>query len=230
MFKLSNRAREWRKMEKKGIGKNAALAMVIVCIILAVSLAGAVANYSLIVNDKNTKIASQNSQIDDLQNQLAALETQITAQNTQIQDQKRQSSEKQAQIANLTIQINELNSQIESLQNGNNQQTSQVSDLQSQLDNLKAPRVINVGVGAYDQQGKSLDVYGWLCNIGVNTAYNVRVHVVAYQAGGVIAIDTYIVVQGIIASGEARQIDASVAYIGNALTSYTMTPEWTTTS
>jgi hypothetical protein len=56
--------------EKKVIGRNVAIALGIICIILAVGLVGA-------INDRNNTITSDDSQISNLQNQITSLTSQI---------------------------------------------------------------------------------------------------------------------------------------------------------
>jgi predicted PurR-regulated permease PerM len=56
--------------EKKVVSRNTAIAMGIVCIILAVGLVGAVANYTSIISEKENTIASLDSEIISLQNQI----------------------------------------------------------------------------------------------------------------------------------------------------------------
>jgi predicted PurR-regulated permease PerM len=56
--------------EKKVISRNTVVALGIVCIILTVGLVGAVANYTSIISEKENTIASLNSEITSLQNQI----------------------------------------------------------------------------------------------------------------------------------------------------------------
>jgi len=133
--------------EKKVVGRNVAIALGIVVIILLVGLVGAIANYTSVINGKDSQIDSLNSQITNLQNQISSLNAQIT-------------------------------------------------NLQNQINSLKAPKLIQVDLRADDNRPlfrtPYLHVYGYVCNVGANTAYNSKIHVVAYQSGGVVAIDTYI--------------------------------------
>ena len=118
----------------------------------------------------------------------------------------------QQQIQNLNTQIANLNSQIASLQ--------------SQIDSLKAAKLVKVNLLANDNRPwfvtPYLHVYGEVCNVGTNTAYNCKLHVVAYQ-GAVVAIDTYISLGSI--NGESwTSVASNVYYSGAALTSWTITP------
>jgi len=71
----------------------------------------------------------------------------------------------------------------------------------------------------------SLHVYGYLCNVGGLTANNVKIHVVAYQSGGVVAINTDIVLGSV--AGEAWiKVDGSPTYSGSSLTSWTISETW----
>jgi hypothetical protein len=153
-----------------------------------VGLILAIANYTSIINDKDSKIAS-------LQNQMRALQNQVS----------------------------NLNSQIGSLKD-------QILNLQNQINSLKAPKLIQVDLRADDNrpwfQTPYLHVYGYVCNVGKNPAYNSKIHVVAYQSGGVVAIDTYIAL-GTMHGESWKRVDTKVYYSGSALTAWTLTLEWT---
>ena len=56
--------------EKKVVSKGITIALVVGCIILAVGLVGAVANYTSIISEKEKTIASLNSEIVSLKNQI----------------------------------------------------------------------------------------------------------------------------------------------------------------
>ncbi|MEM3761003.1 MAG: hypothetical protein QXZ02_07860 [Candidatus Bathyarchaeia archaeon] len=64
--------------EKKVVGRKVAIALGIVAIILLVGLVGAIANYTSIINGKDNTIASLNSQIANLQNQVNDLNATYT--------------------------------------------------------------------------------------------------------------------------------------------------------
>jgi hypothetical protein len=60
--------------EKKVVGRSVAIGLGIVVIILLVSLVGAVANYMLIINEKDNAIATKDSQIKILTGQITDLQ------------------------------------------------------------------------------------------------------------------------------------------------------------
>jgi len=91
--------------EKKVVGRNVAIALGIICIILAVGLVGAVANYTSIITSKDNTISSLNSQITSKDSQISSLNSQITSKDSQI-------SSLNSQITNLQNQVNDLNSVI----------------------------------------------------------------------------------------------------------------------
>jgi hypothetical protein len=133
----------------------------------------------------------------------------------------------QSDIETLEEQVSDLQDQVETQQN-------QILNLQNQLSSINpastAARVINVGLGARDENSAVepyLYVSGYVCNVGAETAYNVKLHVTAYR-GSVIVIDNYYEV-GTLGKEDSKQIDAKFYYSGPALTanSWTMTPEWT---
>jgi hypothetical protein len=98
----------------------------------------------------------------------------------------------------------------------------------------RAPRLVNVGVGGYDIPDQHvLRINGYVCNVGVDTAYHTQIHVRAlYETGGV-AIDTWVDIGngGVIYGAESTQVKVDVGYSGSAsgLGSWTMEPMWSTT-
>ena len=71
-----------QKPEKKVVGRTVAIALGIICIILAVGLVGAVADYTSIISGNETyyqnQISSLNSQISSLNAQINSLQDQVT--------------------------------------------------------------------------------------------------------------------------------------------------------
>ena len=111
-----------------------------------------------------------------------------------------------------------------------NNKDNKIMDLQNQIDFLKAPKLIKVDLKANDNRPlfgtPYLHIYGYICNVGTNSAYNCKLHIVAYQSGGVKAIDTYIDL-GTIYKESWKIVDSKVYYSGSPLESWEITPEWT---
>jgi hypothetical protein len=109
-------------------------------------------------------------------------------------------------------------------------QQNQINSLQGQVDSLKSAKLISVNLKADDSrpflQTPRVHVYGYVVNVGTNTANNARIHVVLYQSGGVIAEDTYIDL-GSIGGESSKSVDTNVFYEGSEITSKTITLEWT---
>jgi cell division protein FtsB len=188
--------------EKNGnmVNKKVAIALGIIAMILFTGIIVVFAYYSTAVTQRDNIITTKEQEILSLQNEVTDLEEQIT----------------------------ELQDQVEAQQN-------QILSLQNQLASMKpastAARVINVGLGARDDRSNPnapfLYVSGYVCNVGAETAYNVRLHVTAYQ-DSVQVIDSYYNI-GTIAKEGSEKVEAKFYYSGSALTanSWTMTPEWT---
>jgi septal ring factor EnvC (AmiA/AmiB activator) len=186
----------------------------------------------------NSQISSLNSQVANLQNQKNQLqtwlsdnitdyETRISSLNTQI---NRLQTWLNGNITSYTSQINSLNSQISNLQNQISSLNAQITNLQSQIADLQAPKLIKVNLKSDDNRPflgtYYLHVYGEVCNVGSNIAYNCKIHVTAYQSGGVVAIDTDIIL-GTIGGESWVSVDGSPTYSGTSLTSWTITLQWT---
>jgi chaperonin cofactor prefoldin len=241
--------------EKKVVSRNVAIALGIIIIIVLVGLVGAIANYTSIINDKDSQIQTLANQKNQLQtwldgnktalsqamkllnqtqtwldgnitliNQMQTwLDGNITYYNSQINSKNSQIASLQNQISNLNSQINSLNTQITNLQN-------QIKDLQNQISSLTAPKLITVHLMSDDNRPwlgtPYLHVYGYVCNVGTYAAYNSKIHVIAYQSGGVVAIDTYITL-GTIYGESWTSVDSNIYYSGTELVSVTVTLEWT---
>ena len=220
--------------EKKMIGRNVAIALGIVAIILLVGLVGAIANYTSIISGKDNIITTKDSQIQTLTSQKNQLQTWLDGNETLLDQTQAwldgnityynsQINSLNSQIASLQNQISSLNSQINTL-------NAQITDLENQIDTLKAPKLIKVHLMSDDNRPwlgtPYLHVYGYVCNVGTNIAYSSKIHVVAYQSGGVVAIDTYITL-GTIYDELWTSVDSNIYYSGSALVSWTLTLEWT---
>jgi hypothetical protein len=232
--------RDGDKMTQTKAWKKSTMITKMLCIILAISLA--VVALQLII--KESEISGKNSELSTVQNELASSQSQTKAQAALIETLRNEAIEKQTEISNLTSVVSSLESQIDNLNNhiqslndqistlvsNSNRAQSNITTLQDQINQLRAPTVVNVGVGGYDAAGKYLNVYGWFCNVGDNTAYNVRLHVTGTQLGGVLAFDTYVPISDSIAGWESKQMSTNIPYNGTGLVHFTMSPVWTSTS
>ena len=111
---------------------------------------------------------------------------------------------------------------------------AQITEIQNQKEVLKTPELVNVGLGANPetQQGAYfVHIIGYVCNVGINTAYKCKLHVTTQYASGGCAIDTYIDIGngGILAGGESAKVDVSIPYQVYGIGATTMTPQWSNT-
>jgi len=197
----------------------------VVCVVLIVVLGSA---YVSANQNFTSQINSLNADKANLQNQVNSL----TFNKTKLQNQV-DSLQSQINLYSAWLSGNvTLLGKYKTWLNGNvTKYESQIASLQAQINALKAAKLILVNLQSEDVNrpwvgGSYLHVYGEVCNVGTNIAYNCRLHVVAYQSGGVIAIDTYIVL-GVINGESWVTVEAKIYYTGSALTSWTITPEWT---
>jgi uncharacterized phage infection (PIP) family protein YhgE len=136
--------------EKKVVSKTVAIALGIICIILAVALVGTVADYTSIISGKDNTITTRDSQMQTLTNQKNQLQTWLDGNKTLLNQTQAWLDGNETlviqtqtwlngnltlidtlntQITNLQSQISDLNSQISSL-------NAQIASLQSQVNNL----------------------------------------------------------------------------------------------
>jgi len=109
-------------------------------------------------------------------------------------------------------------------------QNSQIANLQSQITNLTAPNLVWSHFGVTINSGFFM-ISGFGCNTGTQTAYNVRLNVVAYSVTGTKVIDSYKDL-GSIAGKQLVDVSSfrDIYYGGGALNlNWTITPSWTAT-
>ena len=193
--------------------KKIAVGLGALSILLVITLAGLVTYFSL----------SSNSMINNKESEINVLRITNGNLNSQTLD---------LQVAN-----GNLKQQISNLETTNAQLDKAVNDLKTQMDNLRTPYLANVGLGAFDEGTRtpfspSLRISGYVCNVGIDAAYNAKLHVVAYFVSGATAIDTEIPIwNGIISGGASAQINLNITYskVNATLASWKMTPQWTST-
>jgi len=95
------------KQEKKAVGRTVAIALGIICIILAVGLVGAIADYTSIINGKDNTIATLTNQGNQLQTWLSGNETLLNQIKTWLDENKTSLSLTQTWLnANVTLYNN----------------------------------------------------------------------------------------------------------------------------
>jgi chaperonin cofactor prefoldin len=166
------------------------------------------------------------TQVTDLQSQLANLQEQIT-------NLESGNANLTVQVANLESQTANLRNQTSNLQSQNVNLQNKKSELQTQLNQLDqgivAPKIVT-RLGArdmrYNYSGQNLRLYisGEVWNVGTETAQNCSLHVTLYQ-GGTVSKDTYIEL-GTINGGSHTDVARNIYYAGEALTKWTITPEY----
>jgi len=226
--------------QKKVVGRRIAIELGIVCVILIAGLIGAVAYYTTVINDKNSGYGSYasdhghtNSDYNSLANYKSQLETWLAGNITQLQNQintyvgtRHYDDSYVHQLETwLAGNITELQSQIDIL-------SSQNSNLQNQVDNFNTPRLVKVDLRAEDNrpilQMPRLHVYGYVFNTRSGTAYNCKLHAVAY-IGSIEVINSYKTLGTI--SGESwKSVNEEFLYQGDpGLSRWDVTIEWTNT-
>ncbi|MEM1582070.1 MAG: hypothetical protein QXK89_06130 [Candidatus Bathyarchaeia archaeon] len=199
-------------MDEKFVGRNLAVALGIIVIVLLAVLLGTVLNYTSIISERNSVIAAKDSQIEALTNQVAQLQAWLDGNRTEFEQ--------------LTQQLQQ---RIEELEQQSMQFQQQIMRLRATIDSLMMPKLVKVGLEAHDNRtwlgAPYLHVFGYVCNVGTYTALNSTIHVVALQRDGDVAIDAYIDLGEI--EGESwRRVDSKIYYGGSELVNWTLTLEW----
>ena len=102
--------------------------------------------------------------------------------------------------------------------------------LNTAYQNIFAAKLVKVNIVGNDSRSlsgtQSLNVTGYVVNVGSNTAYDGKLCIIAYSSE-VKTIETDIIL-GTIPGEVGVSVDTSLPYSGDALTSWTLTPTWTT--
>ena len=191
------------------------IALVVVSILLIASFGANLYFYtthSITVSRLTTERDVLNQQINDLTTERDNLEDQVNSLITERESLKQQ-------IKDLVNERDPLKSQIVSLQN-------QITDLEDEVNRLKSPKLVTT-LSVTDQrpwfQTPYLQISGEVWNVGSDTAYGCRLHVILYQ-GSAIAEDTYISL-GTINGESYRNVDSKIFYAGSELTDIDIIPQ-----
>jgi hypothetical protein len=239
--------RDSKMSEKKVVRRNVAIALGIVCILLIAGIGGAMAYYTMVINDKNTaydNYASSHSHTNSGFNTLNQTYQDYLATHSH------SNVEYDAYVANhhyTDAEYNSLNATYQDYLATHSHTNSEYDDyvathhhsdaeydaIKSERDALKAPKLIFVGFNAEDVTSGvwHLHVWGGVCNVGTDTAYNCKIHIIAYQAKGPLP-EAYITLgTGTMLGETSTWVDSNPIYYvgGGALTNWTYTLEWTAT-
>ena len=143
------------KSERKVVGRGVAVALGVICVILVAGLAGAVVNYTSIINMLNATLASKNEQIQLLTNQTSQLQTWLQGNITYYESQL---DTLQSEYDNYRATHSHSDSEFEALQSEYNAYRATHSytneefyaleeernRLREERDALKAPKLISV--------------------------------------------------------------------------------------
>lgn len=178
------------------------------------------------------QISSLNTQITNLQNQIDSLDSEIQAKEGQIEMLTNEKNQLQTWLdGNITA----LNAKITTLEVANANLETEYANLQAEYEaltseyyELKAPKLSLLSLYSKDERPMigtpHLHIYGEVWNVGTDTAYDCKLHVVAYQ-GDVKAIDTEILL-GTIYGENKKAVDSNIYYSGDPLTMWSITPKW----
>lgn len=189
--------------------KGLTVLLTVLCVVLLIGLTATVVNYNSALREKDEAIASLNSRLSDVEEWLRENITYY-----------------EAELSSLREELNDREAEVELLK-------ARVAELQSRLEAFKGGKLVMVNLKGEDTRpllgNPYLRVYGAVCNVGFETAYNCRLRVYAYQTGGVVAVDTYVIL-GDVEAGAWKNVDVKIYYSGGALVNWTITPEWVNTT
>ena len=171
--------------------------------------------------------------VDSLQEEVMDLQSQLSNLNSQASNLHSENANLASQAADLESQASVLIDEMGNLQDEKSKLTDENANLQNQLTLVlegKAPAKLVARLGAndmrYNYSGQDIRLYitGEVCNVGTETAFNSSLHVTLYQ-GTNVAVDTYIQL-GDLAGGSFTVVARNIYYTGEALSNWTITPEF----
>ncbi|MEM2848849.1 MAG: hypothetical protein QXI36_01065 [Candidatus Bathyarchaeia archaeon] len=185
--------------------KGLTVLLTVLCVVLLIGLTATVVNYNSALREKDEAIASLNSRLSDVEEWLRENVTYY-----------------EEELSSLREELNAREAEVELLK-------ARVASLESRLEAFKGGKLVMVNLKGEDTRpllgNPYLRVYGAVCNVGFETAYNCRLRVYAYQTGGVVAVDTYVIL-GDVEAGTWKNVDVKIYYTGGSLVNWTITPEW----
>ena len=192
--------------EKKVVSRTTAIALSVICIILLVGAIGSFYYYNKTLTEKDTLSEEYSDYYNDHSHTNADYESLKDDYEDYVAIHSQTSSDYDSLI-------------------------SQISSLNSQISTLREAKVLKVGITASANDPLIGESYlrinsGYLCNVGTNNANNVKLHVVANR-DAVLVIDTYVTIGTIPGESSTLLSTTDLPHDGGALTSWTITPEWT---
>ncbi len=197
--------------------------------------------------DLQIELVNLRSQASSLNYQKAGLQSRLSDLNSTIRYLEALEAWLSGNISQFEARLSLLNSTYLAYKSSHSYTNSQYNSLQDQTDklqtwldgnaslvsNLKAPDLVTIDMKYTDnrptRQQYYVRVYGSVCNVGSNPAYNSKLHVIAYSKSTKV-IETDIKLKtGTIAGESGVSVDSTINYSGNAITSLTVIPEWTAT-
>ena len=202
------------------------LALIVVSVILVGSLAANACFYAL----QQHGLAADN----DLKKQAADLPRQLSILSNQTSSLQSENANLSAEMADLEGQAANLLNQTGSLQSENSNLQSENAAIQNQIDQIGTPKIVTM-LGATDVRSTPEAGHPWsgvirfyisgeVWNVGTGAARNCRLHMTIYQ-GGTVANETYVEL-GTINAGTYTDVAANIYYTGEALTNWTIIPEY----
>jgi len=197
--------------EKKMVRRSVAIGLGIICIVLIAGLVGAMAYYMMTINNKDTTYNSYASSHTHTNSEYDSLASQYQ---NYMSNHSHTNSQYDAYVAS-------------------HQHTDQEFDSV-----VTAPKLATLDVTTENDWSNqpyvpdTFYVHGYVVNAGSDTAYNPKIHVVAYGLSDaeayVKAIDANVTL-ATMDGGSWTTFDSTFVYSGGPLADWTITPQWTTT-
>jgi len=191
-------------MEKTVIGGKVAIALGIVCIVFVAGLGATIASYTSIISNKDK--ANQNYV------------------STHSHDN--------TEFNSLDASLNDANSEYDEYVASHHHADQEFDSA------LTAPKLATLDVTTENDWSNqpyvqdTFQVQGYVVNAGSDTAYNPKIHVVAYGLSDAEAyvktIDAYVTL-ATMDGGSWTTFDSTFVYSGGPIADWTITPQWTTT-
>ena len=194
--------------EKAAVGGKITIALGILCIVFVAGLGATIASYTSIINSKDNAQQDYVSTHSHDNNEFNSLDASLDDYRA---THSYTNSQYDAYAANHHHSDQEFNSAV------------------------TAPKLVTIDVQTEDnwqalwyEPPSNFVIYGYVANAGTDTAYNAKIHVVAYYIDNAIAIDDYVTLAAV-NGGSWTTFSSTFVYNGGPIAHWTATPEWTTT-
>jgi hypothetical protein len=213
--------------EKKVVSRNLAIVLGIIAVILLVGLVGAIANYTSIINNKDTTYKTYASTYSHTNSEFNSL-------NASYYDYMGNYSHTNSEYNNYVANHHYTDSEYNSLLSSYNDYVANHHHTDEEYDSLTVASLTTVGLSVTNfnhywvwDPSSHLTITGYIFNMGTDTAYNCKFHVKVWSSTNALLLDTTVDL-GSISGRSYIYKSTETPYTGSG-SYWSVIPEWTGT-